>query len=97
MHPLETIAKITGMRTMLGVCSPEQIIRLEGPSVDTQLQILLTLVVFGGSFTCLTLSTFVYSLEKEMATHTGIPALRILGTEESMGCKESDTFEELCL
>ena len=79
--PLETRAKISGMRTMLGFCSPEQIIRPEGPIVETQLPILLTLVVFGRTFTCLTLSTFVYPLEKGMATHTNIPALRILRTE----------------
>ena len=95
--PLETRAKISSVRTMLGFCSPEQIIRLEGPGVETQLLILLTLAVSGRTLTYLTLGTFVYPLEKEMATHTDIPALRILWTEETMGHKESDTFEELCL
>ena len=30
-----------------------------------------------------------------MATHSSIFALRILWTEQSMGCKESDTTERL--
>ena len=42
------------------------------------------------------------SLEKGMATHSSILAWRILQTEEpgglqSMGCKESDTTEQLSL
>ena len=51
--PLETRAKISSVRTMLGFCSPEQIIRLEGPGVETQLPILLTLAVFGRTLTYL--------------------------------------------
>ena len=43
-----------------------------------------------------------YLLEKEMATHSDIPAWKIPWTEEpgrlqSVGCKESDTTEQLTL
>lgn len=93
--PLETRAKISSVRTMLGFCSPWTDHQTRRTWSWDPAVILLTLAVSGRTLTYLTLDAFVYP-GKWQPTLIFLH-LRILWTEETMGHKESDTFEELCL